>query len=399
MAHRGGGGYTRGNMAFRQRGRSSGSPYWKDKPRHQQDNIDTGPVNVALPSTPSSSREGANQTIKTEQSPVETRPKEIKKFSNKARVFIANLPREMSETELRELFRPYGEVQEIFIQKEKSFAFCRMAYKSEAESAIAALNGMVVKGRDLKVRFAVSSSLVKVENIHPLVSNELLSDAFAQFGEVEEAVVVTDDRGKSKGCGIVEFARKQSAMNAISQCRNAPFLLTRSPIPVVVSEYERDNEEEGQSIKNITKNQVFHNECDIGPRFANHGDVEFIIANRWKVVFDDEKAQRAELEARIKDNRAAVRDALSNVHEQHKTEMLRQELVHHQQQQMRLLQQLSEREGGGLMPPMPSGLPPPLFPGDRQEGVPDPGAITIPGLGGHGSNGGGLFPQPLMGQV
>ncbi len=108
-------------------------------------------------------------------------------------------------------------------------------------------------------------------------------------------------------------------------------------------------------------------ECDIGPRFANHGDVEFIIANRWKVVFDDEKAQRAELEARIKDNRAAVRDALSNVHEQHKTEMLRQELVHHQQQQMRLLQQLSEREGGGLMPPMPSGLPPPLFPGDRQE--------------------------------
>ncbi len=86
---------------------------------------------------------------------------------------------------------------------------------------------MVVKGRDLKVRFAVSSSLVKVENIHPLVSNELLRDAFAQFGEVEEAVVVTDDRGKSKGCGIVEFARKQSAMNAISQCRNAPFLLTR----------------------------------------------------------------------------------------------------------------------------------------------------------------------------
>ncbi len=86
---------------------------------------------------------------------------------------------------------------------------------------------MVVKGRDLKVRFAVSSSLVKVENIHPLVSNELLRDAFAQFGEVEEAVVVTDDRGKSKGCGIVEFARKQSATNAISQCRNAPFLLTR----------------------------------------------------------------------------------------------------------------------------------------------------------------------------
>ncbi len=114
-------------MGFRQRGRSSGSPYWKDKPRHHQDNIDTGPVNVALPSTPS--REGGNQT-NPEQSPVATGPKEIKKFSNKARVFIANLPREMLETELRELFRPYGEVQEIFIQKEKSFAFCRMVRMS-----------------------------------------------------------------------------------------------------------------------------------------------------------------------------------------------------------------------------------------------------------------------------
>lgn len=77
------------------------------------------------------------------------------------------------------------------------------------------------------MRFAASSSLVKVDNIHPLVSNELLIEAFSQFGEVEEAVIVTDDRGKSKGYGIVEFARKQGAMNAMTRCKNAPFLLTK----------------------------------------------------------------------------------------------------------------------------------------------------------------------------
>ena len=52
-------------------------------------------------------------------------------------------------------------------------------------------------------------------------------EAFSQFGEVEEAVVVTDDRGKSKGYGIVDFARKQGAVNAISRCRNSPYLITK----------------------------------------------------------------------------------------------------------------------------------------------------------------------------
>lgn len=79
----------------------------------------------------------------------------------------------------------------------------------------------------MKVRFAANTGVVKVDNIHHMVTNELLEDAFAQFGEVEEAVVVTDIRGKSKGYGIVEFTRKQSAMNAIGQCKNTPFFLTR----------------------------------------------------------------------------------------------------------------------------------------------------------------------------
>ncbi len=107
-------------------------------------------------------------------------------------------------------------------------AVCVQAYKSEAEAAILALNSFVLKGREIKVRFAAHGGVVKVDNIHGMVTNELLGDAFSHFGEVDEAVVVTDFRGKSKGFGIVEFERKQSAMNAIAQCKNTPFLLTRS---------------------------------------------------------------------------------------------------------------------------------------------------------------------------
>ena len=77
------------------------------------------------------------------------------------------------------------------------------------------------------MRFAASSCSVKVSNLNPTVSNELLAQAFTAFGEVEEAIVATDDRGKPLGYGIVDFARKGQAQAAIQQCRNEPFLLTK----------------------------------------------------------------------------------------------------------------------------------------------------------------------------
>ena len=142
MSHRGGGGgYTRGGSGFRQRGRSSGTPYWKDKQRQVQVRDQGGPrdrdrdrdrdpdpstANVDhLSTTPT--RDGAgNHSIKEESPSAEASKPVVKKFSNKARIFIANLPRDMQEAELRELFEPHGEVQEVFLQKEKSFGFCRM---------------------------------------------------------------------------------------------------------------------------------------------------------------------------------------------------------------------------------------------------------------------------------
>ena len=55
-----------------------------------------------------------------------TGPKREKKFSNKSRLFVGNLPRDMMEDDIRKLFEPFGEVQEVFLQKEKSFGFVRL---------------------------------------------------------------------------------------------------------------------------------------------------------------------------------------------------------------------------------------------------------------------------------
>lgn len=50
--------------------------------------------------------------------------------------------------------------------------------------------------------------------------------AFSQFGPVERAIVVTDDRGRPSGRGIVEFAMKGAARKALERCTEGALLLT-----------------------------------------------------------------------------------------------------------------------------------------------------------------------------
>lgn len=258
MAFRGGGGGGGGRGG--RRGKNRPSPYnmkdgksvsWGGN-KGQQDPQQGGEILPLLPNPVVV--EGAEQTGVTSSEPhtegdnstaAPPPPPTSKKFTNKARLFFGNLPRDFTEEELRNMLAVHGEIQEIYHNRDKNFAFARMvrlwlflvsmtslalflqAYRSDAEKVIAHYNGLTVRSRDIKVRFAASSASVKVSNINPTVSNELLAEAFSQFGDVEEAVIATDDRGKPLGYGIVDFARKGQAMSAIQQCRNDPFLITK----------------------------------------------------------------------------------------------------------------------------------------------------------------------------
>ena len=49
-----------------------------------------------------------------------------KKFSNRARLFVGNLPRDFNDQHLKKLFEEFGEVKEVFVKKDKNFGFVRM---------------------------------------------------------------------------------------------------------------------------------------------------------------------------------------------------------------------------------------------------------------------------------
>ncbi len=57
-----------------------------------------------------------------------------------------------------------------------------------------------------------------VGNLPWTLTNESLKEMFSQFGEVTEAVIITDRMsGRSKGFGFVTFATEEAATAAIQQ--------------------------------------------------------------------------------------------------------------------------------------------------------------------------------------
>jgi len=72
-------------------------------------------------------------------------------------IFVGGLPYEATEEGLRSLFEDYGQVDTATIimnkhtGRSRGFGFVEMSEQSEAESAIAALNGKEWMGRTLKV--------------------------------------------------------------------------------------------------------------------------------------------------------------------------------------------------------------------------------------------------------
>ncbi|KAL4629448.1 splicing factor, proline- and glutamine-rich-like [Arapaima gigas] len=266
-----------------------------------------------------------------------------KTYTQRCRLFIGNLPNDITEEEFRKLFAKYGEPSEIFINKNKGFGFIRLESRALAEIAKAELDDVPMKGRQLRVRFATHSAALSVRNLSPYVSNELLEEAFSQFGQVERAVVIVDDRGRSLGKGIVEFASKPAARKAMDRCNEGVFLLTSSPRPVVVEPLEQFDDEDGLPEKLAQKNPMYQKEREQPPRFARPGTFEFEYSQRWKSLDEMEKQQRQQVEKNIREAREKLESEMEDAYHEHQANMLRQDLLR-RQEELRRMEELHSQE-------------------------------------------------------
>lgn len=75
-------------------------------------------------------------------------------------IFVGNLAPEVTETDLMELFKPFGQVKSTEVKRDmfsgatKGFGFVDMPGRNHSLAAIAGLNGKDLKGQPLRVNEA-----------------------------------------------------------------------------------------------------------------------------------------------------------------------------------------------------------------------------------------------------
>uniref|UniRef100_A0A8D0CEX8 Paraspeckle component 1 n=1 Tax=Salvator merianae TaxID=96440 RepID=A0A8D0CEX8_SALMN len=266
-----------------------------------------------------------------------------KSYTQRCRLFVGNLPTDITEEDFKRLFERYGEPSEVFINRDRGFGFIRLESRTLAEIAKAELDGTILKSRPLRIRFATHGAALTIKNLSPVVSNELLEQAFSQFGPVERAVVVVDDRGRATGKGFVEFAAKPPARKALERCSDGAFLLTTTPRPVIVEPMEQFDDEDGLPEKLMQKTQQYHKEREQPPRFAQPGTFEFEYASRWKALDEMEKQQREQVDRNIREAKEKLEAEMEAARHEHQLMLMRQDLMR-RQEELRRLEELRNQE-------------------------------------------------------
>ncbi|CAG0912861.1 unnamed protein product [Notodromas monacha] len=252
---------------------------------------------------------------------------ETRKFNGHCRLYVGNIPNDMTNEELSELFSSFGETSEPFVNREKMFAFIKMDYRSSAERAKNELDQKLVRGKNLKVRYAQHGAIVKVKNLTSWVSNELLERAMSVFGEVERAIVAVDSRGKASGEGTVEFVQKPAAATCVKMLSEGCFFLTSSPKPVIAELATEQDDEDGLMEKNLMRRHAeFVQERDLPPRFAELESFEFEYGQRWKALYDLEKQKIEAVKAEMRFEKEKLESQMDFAKQDAEINLLRKQL-------------------------------------------------------------------------
>jgi len=179
------------------------------------------------------------------------------------KLFVGQVPRDWTESQLREIFEPFGEIHSfnLLIDKHGSGQHkgCAFLTYFNNESAKAACEGMHEKRTlpgargPIQVRPASSetsedSRKLFVGMISKTTTAEDLQEMFSKFGDLEDVAILKGPEGVSKGCAFLKFETRLQAQNAIRSMHNSVTLEgCRSPMVVKLADTEKDK----QAKKNI----------------------------------------------------------------------------------------------------------------------------------------------------
>ncbi|KAI0726624.1 polyadenylate binding protein [Fomitopsis betulina] len=149
-------------------------------------------------------------------------------------IFIKNLDEQIDNKALHDTFAAFGNVLSCKVAtdehgRSKGYGFVHYETAEAAETAIKAVNGMLLNDKKVYVGHHISKkerqskmdemksqfTNVYVKNLDTEVNDEEFRELFAQFGNVTSAVIQRDDEGRSRGFGFVNYEAHDDAQSAV----------------------------------------------------------------------------------------------------------------------------------------------------------------------------------------
>ncbi|KAG7209371.1 hypothetical protein KM043_015471, partial [Ampulex compressa] len=136
-------------------------------------------------------------------------------------LFIGNLEKDVTASELRKHFEPFGEIIEIDIKKQgavSSYAFCQYSDIGSVVKAMRSMDGEHLGANRIKLGFGKSmpTSCVWVDGIGDCMSEKYLNMQFHQYGPITQVVV-----DRERGHALVFFEQISCAQAAVKEMRGA----------------------------------------------------------------------------------------------------------------------------------------------------------------------------------
>jgi RNA recognition motif-containing protein len=179
------------------------------------------------------------------------------------KMFVGQIPRNMSEQELKQMFEEYGSIYQLNILRDKqtgeSKGCCFVTFftrKSalDAQNALKTLNGMhhpiQMKPADTENR---NERKLFIGMISRTCEENDIKIMFSPYGQIEDCTVLRDTNGKSRGCAFVTYHKRQSAVNAIKSMHHSQTMDGCSS-PVVVKFADTPRDKESKKIQQINQN-------------------------------------------------------------------------------------------------------------------------------------------------
>lgn len=211
-------------------------------------------------------------------------------------IFIKNLDEAIDNKALHDTFAAFGRILSCKVAANENgslgYGFVHYETNEAADAAIKHVNGMLLNDKKVYVAHHISKkdrqakieearaqfTNVYVKNIELSVTQEEFERLFDNYGEITSAVLATDEEGKSRGFGFVNFAEHEQAAKAVDDLNDTEFHGQKLFLGRAQKKAER--EEELRRAYEAAKNE----------KLAKYQGVNLYIKNLPE-EFDDERLQ------------------------------------------------------------------------------------------------------------